>query len=798
MRKLKVKKPLALLVAASLLVPPVPYATADEPGGGTEEVTIPDPYYEFTFDEEGDGTDNKVNNKGTKTGIQAIIEGDKAGLGIIEDESRGNNVLNLPGGSTKGKKEGRLTLPDDMFSEVTDAGFAFSFWINIDKSAGQYSRIFSGTVNGQNSDNGGGNWNAPEFAFVAGSTTASDMGENGGGYNTSVLFPDNNNEKANILKLVWETQFSRDTWQHVTISVSKSAYDVYLDGQRVPIKYDRNNNTEAFLQKLFDNNAEALKKYKYCAIGASVYKTDTDLKAKMDEFRFYNVALTEAQAKKAYDSYKVSDEVIQGLSDKVTEYSKKSISFYTEESYKTFSDALEEAKKGIDNPVTVANVERLIKNLEDAAKALVFYNGVNEDTTFSSAQLEDKLKEAKNILSAGGLSEDSEAAINSAVEAAEAAISGQDQAAVDNALIALRAALEEKSYGATLNFDASPANRKTPLLHGSTGFLYGVSEVNVPSSELLKAISPKILVQKAADGQQHPSGDGYRLANYLKSCGVENIQIYVQDYYLQWPYESNGIDDYNGKVKKILTRMFDDNGDGVLSDEEKQLTDEELSLYSFVLFNEPDNIWYGNNGQKLTNLCNDWKTIYTTVKGINKGLKVAGPNFAGYNSSAYNTFLKFCKDNNCLPEYITWHELQKDKLVSFKRHCDELKGYVKKYYADSDIKPVIFVNETVNFDDIGNPGALVNWLAVFDEEDTYASLPYWGLANSMNELAADTNKPNGAWWVYKWYAQMTGDKMPLELENVKGPNAYGRLYGLSSVDDTNFNKFFGHNIRKLL
>lgn len=33
MRKLKVKKTLALLVAASLLVPPAPYAAA-EPGGG--------------------------------------------------------------------------------------------------------------------------------------------------------------------------------------------------------------------------------------------------------------------------------------------------------------------------------------------------------------------------------------------------------------------------------------------------------------------------------------------------------------------------------------------------------------------------------------------------------------------------------------------------------------------------------------------------------------------------------------------------------------------------------------------
>lgn len=344
--------------------------------------------------------------------------------------------------------------------------------------------------------------------------------------------------------------------------------------------------------------------------------------------------------------------------------------------------------------------------------------------------------------------------------AAPGDVSGQTKA-VDN------------SYAAdgampTLHFDADPANSKSEVLHGSTGFLYGVSEIGVPSADLLSAISPKILVQKAAGGQQHPSGDGYRLTPYLRECGVENIQIYLQDYYLQWPYESKGIDDYKEKVQNIVEEMVEGK------------TEEELAAYSFVLFNEPNAIWYQG---KLTTLCNDWLTIYNTVKEINPNLKVAGPNFSTYDSSAYRTFFTFCRKNNCLPEYITWHELQKDKLASFKSHCDEVKGYVETYYADSDIEPILFVNETVNFDDVGNPGALVNWLSIFDEEDVYASLPYWGLANSMNELAADTNKPNGAWWVYKWYAQMTGKKTPLTLENIDGPSAHGRLYGLTSVDD---------------
>ncbi len=331
----------------------------------------------------------------------------------------------------------------------------------------------------------------------------------------------------------------------------------------------------------------------------------------------------------------------------------------------------------------------------------------------------------------------------------------------------------DNSYAAdgampTLHFDADPANSKSEVLHGSTGFLYGVSEVGVPSADLLSAISPKFLVQKVADGQQHPSGDGYRLTPFLRECGVENIQVYLQDYYLEWPYESKGIADYQEKVQTIVEKMTEGK------------TEEEIAAYSFVLFNEPDQIWYQG---KLTTFCNDWLTIYNVVKNINPNLKVAGPNFSVYDGNAYKTFFTFCRKNNCLPEYITWHELQKDKLASFKSHSDQVKEYADIYYADSDIEPVLLVNETVNFDDVGNPGALVNWLSIFDEEDVYASLPYWGLANSMNELAADTNKPNGAWWVYKWYAQMTGRKTPLTLENIAGPGAHGRLYGLTSVDD---------------
>ncbi|SKB56187.1 F5/8 type C domain-containing protein [Lachnospiraceae bacterium] len=335
---------------------------------------------------------------------------------------------------------------------------------------------------------------------------------------------------------------------------------------------------------------------------------------------------------------------------------------------------------------------------------------------------------------------------------------------------------EEIDYGDKVALEFDTTDSKGDMFHGSTGFLYGISEVGVPSYDLVSALKPGILIQKAPDGKQHPSGDAYRLTDYLKNAGVKNIQIYLQDYYLEWPYEYSGIDDYQAKVEKIVKKNV------------AGKSDEEKAMSSYVLFNEPDQIWYSSNGSKFTSFCKDWKTIYDTVKEIDPDAKTAGPNFASFNVSSYENFFKYCAENNCLPEIITWHDLAKGKLTGFYSELASVKSMVSEYYKNSGIEPKIFVNETVNFEDIGVPGTLVNWLSIYEENDTYASLPYWGLANSLNELAAGENEPNSAWWVYRWYAEMQGYKTSLKTFNINNPSSSkkgDRLYGLCSVDEDN-------------
>ncbi len=325
------------------------------------------------------------------------------------------------------------------------------------------------------------------------------------------------------------------------------------------------------------------------------------------------------------------------------------------------------------------------------------------------------------------------------------------------------------SDGAVINFDATKSTG--PVMHGASGFLYGVSEPNVPTMDLLSPLKPQVLVQKAKDGKQHPTGDSTRLTSMLRQVGVRQIQVYLQDYYLEWPYEFNGIEDYKQKAINIINQM-------------KEANNGDLSDYSFVLFNEPDGIWYNGN---VTQFNRDWLTIYTAVKAIDKDIKVVGPNTTGYVKSWMDSFFRFCGQNDCLPEIISWHELYDgadagNSLVSYKNHYNYTQGLIDTYYRDKGLKePEIVINEYALFENVGTAGSLVKWLSMFEETKTYACMAYWGLANSLNELAAEANKPNSAWWLYKWYGDMQGNTVQAAASNVKDKGTYG----LTAVDEPN-------------
>ncbi|MGD0613646.1 MAG: hypothetical protein ABSB41_19285 [Anaerolineales bacterium] len=182
------------------------------------------------------------------------------------------------------------------------------------------------------------------------------------------------------------------------------------------------------------------------------------------------------------------------------------------------------------------------------------------------------------------------------------------------------------------------------LKHGASGFLYGLGNDGIPSVNMLAPLKPQVAAQKPEGGLQHPNGDALNVSNTYKAAGGKGIEIYIQDIYPNWLYDSLGLEDYLGKVEQVVCQAA---------------ASPNRSLFSYVPFNEPDQIWY-NKGDKKQAFFEDWKTVYQKIKSMDTAARIVGPNFAAYDSDFYRDFTIFASQQDCLPDVISWHELNND------------------------------------------------------------------------------------------------------------------------------------------
>ncbi len=307
-----------------------------------------------------------------------------------------------------------------------------------------------------------------------------------------------------------------------------------------------------------------------------------------------------------------------------------------------------------------------------------------------------------------------------------------------------------------------------PMRHGSGGFLYGLGSDGTPSAELITPLKPGTAVQKAPDGLQHPTGDVLDVAKTFISAGGEQVQIYLQDIYALWSYEYTGMDDYLAKIKEMVPKIV------ALRESDPSFAGKLV----YVPFNEPDGIWYQNvdSNTNVQNTFNqNWKAAYDTIRSLDPEALIGGVSYATYRGNAMRSWIKFCTENNCEPDYITWHELQTDKLSSFKSHLDHYRALEREFGMT---EREIIINEYAPQDHCSVPGKLVNWIALFEENKVSGCLPYWHNAGNLDDIAADNNEPNGAWWLYKWYGDMSGETLKLSTSTARS-----ELYGLASIDD---------------
>jgi hypothetical protein len=300
------------------------------------------------------------------------------------------------------------------------------------------------------------------------------------------------------------------------------------------------------------------------------------------------------------------------------------------------------------------------------------------------------------------------------------------------------------------------------LKHGASGFLYGLGNDGIPSINMLAPLKPQVAAQKPEGGLQHPNGDALNVADTYKAAGGKEIEIYIQDIYPNWPYDSLGLEDYLGKVEQVVRQVA---------------VSPNRSSFSYVPFNEPDQIWY-NKGDKKQTFLEDWKTVYQKIKSIDTAARIVGPNLTAYDSGFFWDFMVFTSQWNCLPDVISWHELNNEFFGGWYSRYEDFRCIEASLGLPA---REICINEYCRMTgDLGIPGQLVQWIARFENSKVDACLAYWTDAGSLNNLVArdNYNQATGAWWLYRWYGGMTGDTLRVTPPD---PNAEG-LQGLAALD----------------
>jgi hypothetical protein len=301
-----------------------------------------------------------------------------------------------------------------------------------------------------------------------------------------------------------------------------------------------------------------------------------------------------------------------------------------------------------------------------------------------------------------------------------------------------------------------------PVLGGASGSLYGLYDDGVPSDNLIQGMGLKTTDTKAQDGQQHPGSDALEIASPFLSSGGQDIYVYMTDVYRNFPYERTSYAQYQGYMRTEIKQV-------VASPYARHIV--------LVPYNEPDGNWFAglqSDAATLSAFEGEWLQTYRFIKGLWPQARIAGPNFFQYQPGAIQSFMTFCKQNGCLPDIVTWHELNNastvDPDVATFRALETSLGLGHR---------PINLDEYAARYQLTSPGRMVSWLSALENAKVFGDLAYWNINGTLGDSVSQNNIPNAQWWLYNWYSSLTGHTVQVTPPQ---PGADNTLQGVATLD----------------
>ncbi len=363
----------------------------------------------------------------------------------------------------------------------------------------------------------------------------------------------------------------------------------------------------------------------------------------------------------------------------------------------------------------------------------------------------------------------------------------------------------EDVYAPVMNVDMT--DQLGEIMHGASGFLYGISSEDVPTMNLITPLKPKVLATKGALGTEHPYADALDVAETFLAAGGEMVQMYNSNFYAIFGPQ-NTYQDYVTQFKEVIVpyvtnwknewkKEHNYNAQTGLDDFGLNIDD----VLVYLPINEGTPVRSEVEGEDPRNA---FEAYYTAIKEVDPLATVGGLNPAEYSWThvppqwqwdGWHTLLSYLYDKDALPDVVTWHQLERNE-DRYKNDIEEFnhlrnifagEGNEGEYYGKVNGKdvdkipadtPKIVINEIAQSDECGVPGALVSWIGRLEDAEAYGCLPFWHQADNLNDLAADSNEANSAWWLYKWYADMSGQRLKITTDD-----KYSGIYGVSTIDE---------------
>ncbi|WP_329253257.1 RICIN domain-containing protein [Streptomyces canus] len=282
-----------------------------------------------------------------------------------------------------------------------------------------------------------------------------------------------------------------------------------------------------------------------------------------------------------------------------------------------------------------------------------------------------------------------------------------------------------------------------PVTHVATGSLYGLADGTTPADSVVQALKPNTFVQMAPGGSQlpngepKPAGDALVVAPKAARAGAK-VVVRMPDWYPNFPYKWVSWADWLSAVDKQVASVRSSGA---------------TNISAYELWNEPDWTWDTTNAGAFNA---GWARTFKEVRAKDTTTPIQGPSYSAWNQSWMSSFLTDAKASGTVPDVIAWHELNGSK---------DIAAHVSAYRSlesSLGISPrPISIEEYGTPAEMGNSGALIGYAAKFERTGVRdAELAFWNHYGTLGDTLTDTGgSPNGSYWTYKWYGDMSGNML---------------------------------------